>query len=65
MSKDIKNLIKKEYSYPSPKEEDFQNKIYKKREFYYHKIPKRDILKNQGLLDLQIITRYRVLIATI
>ena len=46
MSKDIKNLIKKEYSYPSPKEEDFQNKIYKKREFYYHKIPKRDILKN-------------------
>merc|ERR1711871_134616 len=46
MSKDIKNLIKKEYSYPSPKEEDFQNKIYKKREFYYHKIPKRAKLEN-------------------
>ena len=46
MSKDIKKLIKKEYSYPNPKEEDFQNKIYKKREYYYHKIPSRDILKN-------------------
>ena len=46
MSKDIKKLIKKEYSYPSPTDEDFQNKIYKKREFYYHKIPKRDKLNN-------------------
>jgi hypothetical protein len=30
---------------PSPEEEDFQSKIYSKREFYYHTIPQRPILK--------------------
>jgi len=34
-----------EYTYPEPEDDDFQLKILKKREFYYHKIPSRDKLK--------------------
>uniref|UniRef100_A0A6C0J856 Helicase ATP-binding domain-containing protein n=1 Tax=viral metagenome TaxID=1070528 RepID=A0A6C0J856_9ZZZZ len=34
-----------EYTYPEPEDEDFQLKILKKREFYYHKIPYRDKLE--------------------
>ena len=33
--------IDKDYSYPDPNDENFQEKIFKKREFYYHKIPDR------------------------
>jgi superfamily II DNA or RNA helicase len=38
-SDEIKKLLKKDFSYPNINEDDFQNKIYQKREFYYHKIP--------------------------
>ncbi len=41
--KDLKQLIKKEYTYPELDDNDFQKKIYKKREFYYHKIPENKI----------------------
>ena len=44
--KELKKLIKKEYTYPEIDDSEFQNKIYKKREFYYHKIPENKILKN-------------------
>ena len=44
MSKIKINNIKN--SYPDVDESDFQLKIYKKREFYYHKIPKREKLEN-------------------
>jgi hypothetical protein len=45
MSKELEKLIKKEYSYPNINQDDFQSKIFKKREFYYHKIPNREKLK--------------------
>ena len=32
------------HTHASPEESDFQYQIYRKREFYYHKIPYRDIL---------------------
>jgi hypothetical protein len=32
---------KKDYSYPEPDDSEFNNKIYKKREFQFHRIPKR------------------------
>ena len=37
--------IEKDYSYPDPEDKDFQEKIFKKREFYYHKIPNREKMK--------------------
>ncbi len=43
-----------DYSYPLPNDENFQSKIYKKREFYYHKIPQREILE-----DYKDIKEYR------
>ncbi|VVU95170.1 hypothetical protein CPAV1605_895 [seawater metagenome] len=43
--KELEKLINKEYSYPNPEHDDFQSKIFKKREFYYHKIPPRQRLK--------------------
>ncbi len=39
----IKNM-KVDYSYPEHTDLELQNKLYKKREFYYHKIPNRKIL---------------------
>ena len=39
MNSKLKKLMNKEYVYPSHDDPNFQNKIYKKREFYYHKIP--------------------------
>lgn len=39
-----KKMMNINHTYPSPNENDFQNKIYQKREFYYHKIPYRDVL---------------------
>lgn len=41
----MRTLMEKTFSYPSPEDPDFQNKIYNKREFYYHKIPAREELK--------------------
>jgi len=35
----------KDYSFPNPNDEDFNYKIFKKREFYYHSVPKRKELK--------------------
>jgi hypothetical protein len=32
--------------YPDPNDDDFQMKIFKKREFYYHTIPQRDKMKS-------------------
>jgi DNA polymerase III delta prime subunit len=40
-----KKLIK-DFSYPNPADPEIQSKIYKKREFYYHKIDERDIMKS-------------------
>ena len=50
----IKELMNKEYHYPDPEDSDFQSKIYQKREFYYHKTPGRNILK-----DYKDIKEYR------
>lgn len=38
---EYKKLMKVDYTYPDPSDPDFQYKIYKKREFYYHKISER------------------------
>ena len=43
---DYNKLMNMDYTYPIPADPDFQKKIYTKREFYYHKIPGRDELKN-------------------
>ena len=45
MDKKNNKKIVKDYSYPNPNDENLQEKIFKKREFYYHRIPRRDILK--------------------
>ena len=37
--------------YPEPNDDDFQMKIFKKREFYYHTIPQRDKMKNYEEID--------------
>ena len=52
--KNLQNLMDIEYTYPSPEDKDFQNKIYKKREFYYHKMPTR-----KELVDYDEIRNYR------
>jgi superfamily II DNA or RNA helicase len=51
---DIIKIMKINYSYPSQDDNNFQNKIYQKREFYYHKIPPRQILT-----DYQDIKKFR------
>ena len=38
MSDKIKKLLTKDFSYPETDDEDFQNKIYEKREFYYNRV---------------------------
>jgi hypothetical protein len=45
-SKKIQKLMKLKYNYPDPNDEQLQTKIYNKREFYYHRVPNRKILKN-------------------
>jgi hypothetical protein len=37
----LKEMMMVDYSYPQENDPNFQYKIYKKREFYYHKIPPR------------------------
>ena len=44
MPDDLEQIIKINYSYPDQSDLHFQDKLYKKREFYYHKIPPREIL---------------------
>ena len=41
-----KKLMNVNHTYPSNEDPNFQNKIYHKREFYYHKIPYRSILND-------------------
>jgi hypothetical protein len=41
-----KELMKINYTYPDPTDPEFQYKIFKKREFYYNKIPYRSKLEN-------------------
>lgn len=38
MSENIKKILKHDYSYPKYEDDDLQNKIYEKREFYYNKV---------------------------
>lgn len=35
----------KDYSYPEPEDSELLAKIFKKREFYYHKVPERKIME--------------------
>ena len=42
----IDNLLKIDYSYPDINDPDLQEKLYKKREFYYHKIPDKKELND-------------------
>ena len=42
----INKNLNKNFSYPNPNDEDFQKKIFQKREFYYHKVPHREIMKS-------------------
>ena len=44
--KDLLYEINKDYSYPDVNDPEFQSKIYKKREFYFNKVPHRNILTN-------------------
>ena len=41
----------KNYSHPELNEKNFQNNIYHKREFYYHKIPKRAEFKDKKKIE--------------
>lgn len=43
---DLLELMKLDNTYPSQDDPEFQKKIYKKREFYYHKQPKRKEVQN-------------------
>ena len=36
----------KDFSYPDPSDEDMLSKIFKKREFYFHRVPEREIMEN-------------------
>jgi len=40
------NIIKLNYLYPNEDDEDMQLKIFKKREYYFNKVPNRQILLN-------------------
>jgi superfamily II DNA or RNA helicase len=51
---DLKKIMKINYSYPEQSDPHFQRKMYKKREFYYHKIPPRDVI-----IDYQDIKKFR------
>lgn len=42
----IENDMKIDYFYPEPSDDEFQYKIYKKREFYYHKTRSRPEIKS-------------------
>jgi len=46
MNENYKKLLKKDFSYPDLSKDDFQKKIYEKREFYYHKIPEQEKITN-------------------
>ena len=52
--KNENELMNMEYTYPSPSNDDFQKKIYSKREFYINKIQERSQLK-----EYQDVKEYR------
>ena len=53
-NQELINLIKTEHTYPTTRDKNLQEKIYKKREFYYHKIPDRgDIKDYQDLAEVR------------
>ena len=51
---ELTKLITTDYVFPDQEDEDFQSKIYRKREFYYHKLPDRD-----EMTDYKDIKEYR------
>lgn len=51
---DFVKIMRINYSYPEQNDKHFQKKLYNKREFYFHKIPPRDILS-----DYQDIKKFR------
>jgi len=55
----LKELMKIEYNYPDVTDEDFQEKIFKKREYYYHRVPERPEVK-----EYRQIQEYRANICT-
>ena len=55
MSKNYENLLTTEYSYPSIEEEDFQNKIFEKKEFNMNRYPSRPNFTNYEELE-----KYRI-----
>jgi hypothetical protein len=46
----------KDFSYPDYDDKDFLSKIYKKREFYYYKVQRRETFKES---DYDKIKKYR------
>ena len=48
------NMMKINFSYPDSEDQDFQYQIYKKREYYYDKVP-----ETQAINDYQDIKTYR------
>ena len=53
-SEKLKKLNKKEYTYPEHEDNNFQYKIYEKREFYYNRIP-----ENRKMNNYEDVKRYR------
>ena len=56
---EIINEMNKNYSYPEQSNKYLQYKLYKKREFYYNKIPER-----KKLTEYEDIKKYRELICS-
>ena len=46
----LKELMKVTYNYPDQIDPNFQEKIYNKREFYYHKIPNRPKMNDYNIM---------------
>ena len=40
-----------DFSYPDYNDPNLQQKIFKKREFYYHRVPQRDVLKSEKEIE--------------
>ena len=47
MDKKINDIMKNDTSYPLYDDKNFQLKIYNKREFYYHKVPYRELINEK------------------
>lgn len=53
-NRNLINMMKINFSYPDAEDQDFQSHIYKKREYYYDKVPERE-----AIIDYQDIKTYR------